>query len=236
MAHGRRLEVILHNFDGVVIPFDPAWRNIAVSLSGGCDSAMLTYQLCTILENTTIHIISHIRMWKTRPWQRYDSLKVFNYFVKKFPNIKFVRHEGFIPPDFEGLQLGPKTGNQITSRSYAEYICIKEGVSAYYSGDTLNPKDIIGGPIDRNIESSAMQHVREHMGGLACQPYSTVQKDYVLSQYKKFGLWDLYNITRSCEGEFADIDYTNYVPEQYVPTCGECFWCKERAWAFEQQY
>lgn len=233
MAHEWRLEMILHNFNGVDIPFDPSWKNIAVSLSGGADSALLTYQLCTLVKDTTIHIISNIRMWKTRPWQKYNSLDVFNYFVKKFPNIKFVRHENFIPPEFEGLQLGAKTGNQITTRSHAEYICIKEGVSAFYAGDTLNPADVTGGPVDRNIGSSTMQHIRDHLGGFACQPYSTVHKDYVVSQYETHNIWDLFDITRSCEGEFEGIDYKTYKPGQVVPICGKCFWCKERQWGID---
>jgi hypothetical protein len=45
---------------------------------------------------------------------------------------------------------------------------------------------------------------------------------------------DLLEITRSCEGEFTGIDYKTYVRGQFVPVCGECFWCKEREWAIEQ--
>jgi hypothetical protein len=233
MAYERRLELILHNFDGVAIPFDPAWKNIAISLSGGCDSALLTHQLCTLVEDTTIHIISHVRMWRTRPWQKYNSLDVFNYFVNKFPDIKFVRHENFIPPELEGKLIGDKTGNQIITRSYAEYVCIKESISAYYAGDTLNPADVTGGPVDRSIEGTTMQPIREHLGGFACQPYSVVHKDYVVSQYKKLDLWDLFNITRSCEGEFEELNQNNYVPGQPVPTCGVCFWCRERQWGID---
>jgi hypothetical protein len=45
---------------------------------------------------------------------------------------------------------------------------------------------------------------------------------------------DLLNITRSCEGEFEGIDYKTYIKGQLIPTCGKCFWCKEREWAIEQ--
>ena len=56
-------------------------------------------------------------------------------------------------------------------------------------------------------------------------------KDWVVQQYVKFGIMDLFNITRSCEGEFSTINYLTYAPNDPVPTCGECFWCKEREWA-----
>lgn len=231
---------MIHKFDEVDILFDPSWDNIAVSLSGGCDSALLTYQLCTLIKNTNVHIISHIRMWETRPWQSYYSKRVFDYFVNKFPDIKFIRHENFIPPELEGLTVRTdeygveKTGNQVTSRSYAEYICLTNNISAYYSGDTMNPIDVKGGPVDRNINGSALNTVTELLGGYACKPYSNVCKDYIISQYKKLNIWDLFELTRSCEGEFTDIDYKNYTPGQYVPVCNECFWCREREWGIEQ--
>ena len=48
---------------------------------------------------------------------------------------------------------------------------------------------------------------------------------------------DLFDLTRSCEGDadiypevFGDLDYKTYVPGSPVPTCGKCFWCKEREW------
>lgn len=231
---------MIHKFDEVEILFDPSWTNIAISLSGGCDSALLTYQLCTLIKNTNVHIISHVRMYKTRPWQKYYSKQVFDYFVNKFPNINFIRHENFIPPELEGLTVRTdeygvsKTGNQVVSRSYGEYVCLNNNVNAYYSGDTANPIDVEGGPVDRNLNGPALMPVRELLGGYACQPYSNVHKDYIISQYKKLNIWDLFTLTRSCEGEFEDIDYKNYTPGQFVPICNTCFWCRERAWGIEQ--
>ena len=55
----------LHNVDGVDIPFEKHWENIAISVSGGADSALLAYLICSLISNdTTVHIISHTRMWK----------------------------------------------------------------------------------------------------------------------------------------------------------------------------
>jgi len=59
-------------------------------------------------------------------------------------------------------------------------------------------------------------------------------KDWIIKKYDEENILDLLNITRSCEGEFEDLDYTTYTPGQTVPICGECFWCKEREWAIEQ--
>jgi len=74
----------------------------------------------------------------------------------------------------------------------------------------------------------------KHMGVDVCHPFVYTAKDWIVKQYYKENIVDLFNITRSCEGEFEGLDYTTYTPGQTVPTCGDCFWCKEREWGIEQ--
>ena len=236
-----------YNIDGVDITFDDSWNSIAISVSGGADSALLAYLLCGMITNHTVHIISHKRMWKTRPWQSYDSLRVYHWLVEKFPNITFERHQGFIAPDIEYGNMGPiikdeygkmVSGDNAQQRAYAEYICYSNNIDAYYNAVTHNPNGLdFGGmkerDIDRNNDNAHLE-ILHHMGRWAIHPFRFVDKSWVLKQYKDNDIMDLFNITRSCEGEFPDIDYTTYKQGQYVPTCGECFWCKERAWAIEQ--
>jgi 7-cyano-7-deazaguanine synthase in queuosine biosynthesis len=238
----------LHNIDDVNIPFEKHWGNIAISVSGGADSALLAYLICSLISNdTTVHIISHTRMWKTRPWQQQDSLHVYNWLTNKFPKIKFKRHTNFIAPDIEYGNIGPSivdeydknvSGDNIQQRSYAEYICYNEDCEAYYNAVTRNPRGIdLGGMTERNIElTEANQHLTLmiHMGRYAIHPFRFVEKDWIIKQYNRLKIEDLLNITRSCEGEFKTINYKTYVKGQVVPTCGECFWCKERKWAIDK--
>jgi hypothetical protein len=239
-----------HNIDGVKIPFDEQWNKIAISLSGGADSALLAYLLCTIIREINpklgIHIISHTRMWKTRPWQEYDSKNVYDWLTTKFDFFKWTRHTNFIAPDVEYGNTGPiikdeygkmVSGDNIQIRSYSEYICHHNNINAYYNAVTRNPKtNKIVGMTERDIDpTDDNQHLRlmTHMSGYAIHPFRFVEKTWVVRQYKRLGIMDLFNITRSCEGEFEGIDYTTYIPNQHVPICGECFWCKERNWAIE---
>jgi hypothetical protein len=237
----------LINIDQVNVPFDNSWNSIAVSLSGGADSALLAFLLCNIIENQTVHIISHTRMWKTRPWQRYDSLRVLNWLKNRFPNIKFERHTCFISPDIEYGNMGPiikdeygklVSGDNAQQRSFAEFICTLNNIPAYYNAVTHNPRGIdLGGMKERDLEPTKdNEHlvIMQHMGRWALHPLRFVDKSWVVKQYKDNDIMDLFQITRSCEGEFKELDYTNYVDGQNVPICGECFWCKERAWAIEQ--
>lgn len=241
---------IIQNRDGVYFPLDPTWHDIAVSLSGGADSALLAYMLCkTITENKMsmdVHIITNIRMWKTRPWQETISLEVFEYLVNKFPNLKFIRHVNFIAPQIEYGVIGPiikdeygrmKSGDQISTRSYSEYVCHYNNINAWFAGVTRNPRDetITQGMDDRNVDFNSVDdlHLTIMQVGskLSCHPFVFSTKQWIIKQYLDYGILDLLNITRSCEGEFEELDYTTYKPGMLVPECGTCFWCQERNWA-----
>jgi hypothetical protein len=241
---------MIHNIDGVEISIIDEWKNIAISLSGGADSAFLAYIICQLVKdnNKTIHIISHIRMWKSRPWQEYDSLGVYNYLVKKFPSISFKRYTNFIAPDLEWSSKGPSiideygktvSGDNIQIRAFSEYVCHYNKVDAYFNAVTRNPRDVdFEGLSTRSIELTENNaHLKKmmHMGVLACHPFRFIEKDWIIKQYKDHNLLDLLSITRSCEGDFKNLDYTSYIPNQSVPICNECFWCKERNWAINKR-
>ncbi len=239
----------MHNVDGVQIPFDKNWKNIAISVSGGVDSALLAFLLCEITQpyKTTVHIINHVRCWKSKPWQAHDADQIYNWLVKKFNNIVFVRHINFIAPELEYAVTGPSltdeygkdvSGDNIQQRAYAEYICFKHNIDAYYNAVTRNPKGVdLGGMKERDIDpTDDNQHlyIMKHMNKIACHPFRFVDKSWVYAQYKRLNLLDLFNITRSCEGMVDGINYLTYEYGQEVPVCRRCFWCKEREWAIEQ--
>jgi hypothetical protein len=228
------------------IPYNKEWKNVAISVSGGADSALLAYLVCSQITTQSVHIISHKRMWKTRPWQSHDSLNVYNWLFKKFPNIKFVRHTNFIAPDIEYGNTGPNltdeygktvSGDNIQQRSFAEYICFNEDIDAYYNAVTRNPiSKLFNGMRERDIEPTEdNKHLERmmHMGVEVLHPFRFIDKSNIVKKYKELDLMDLFNITRSCEGEFDGINYITYIPGQHVPVCGNCFWCKEREWAIE---
>jgi hypothetical protein len=238
-----------HNIDNCLVPVDHTWLNIAVSVSGGADSALLAYLICDLSKqyNITIHIINHVRCWKTKPWQQHDADRVYNWLFQRFYHTKFVRHTNFVAPELEYGNIGPvltdeygKTvsGDNIQQRAYAEFICHKHNIDAYYNAVTRNPTAVdLGGMQERDIDANDNnQHLKimKHMNRWAIHPFRFVDKSWVISQYKRLEILDLLELTRSCEGTFEEIDFTNYIKGQYVPICGECFWCKERRWAIEQ--
>lgn len=239
---------IFHDIDGVRIPFNKNWNSVAISVSGGADSALLAHLVCSLApDGFTVHIISHTRMWKTRPWQQHDSLNIFNWLLTNHPTLRLYRHTNFIAPDLEYGNIGPNlkdeygkqvSGDNIQQRAFAEYICHKENCDAYYNAVTHNPRQAsFSGMTERDIEPSEENKHLEymlHMDKVASHPFRFTDKSWVIKQYRRLGLDSLFEITRSCEGEFENINYQTYTPGQYVPVCGKCFWCKEREWAIEQ--
>ena len=121
---------ISHNVSEVYIPLDPSWKNIGVTLSGGADSAILTYMVCSLIQDlqmdVTIHVIYNIRMWKLRPWQAYVSNNVYEYFLKKFPNLKFRRHENFVPPSIEWGYIGPSITDRHKLENLVTLYCLSQ--------------------------------------------------------------------------------------------------------------
>lgn len=228
----------------LTVPFDNSWKRIAISVSGGADSALLAYLLCKQLTTQEVHFINHIRCWKTKPWQKWDARRIYGWFITQFPDIKFLRHENFIPPEMEWGSNGPTmvdeygkqvSGDNIEQRSYAEFICHENDIDVYFNAVTRNPKDVdFKGMPTRDIDPTDDNNhllIMEHMDRLAIHPFRFTEKSEIVKEYKEQGIWDLFELTRSCEGTFENIDYTTYKKGDSVPTCGECFWCKEREWA-----
>ncbi len=229
------------NIDGVEIPLNKDWQRIGISLSGGADSALLAY---FIMENTSadIYFTTQIRMWKTRPWQEYVARDVVHWFRRRYQNrIKHLTN--FVPPEMEEPnttyitdEYGKlKPGNRIILRAYNEYVVHKYKLNAWYAGVNLNPQEPLeGAPVDRN--TAIISPVLIHMGIPVHHPFVNVQKDWIVRRYIENNINDLFNITRSCEGEFKNLNYTNYTPYQTVPTCGTCFWCLEREWGIKHAF
>lgn len=235
---------IVREINGLLIPLDSSWKKIAISLSGGADSALLAALICDMCSDSEIHIISHIRCWKTKPWQQHDSLLIYEYLQERFPKLKFTRHVNFIPPALEWADKGAYindeynklvSGDIIEIQSYAEYVCFYNNIESYYNAVTRNPRNVdFVGMSKRDIDPDETNNhllIMSHRNVLVSHPFRFVDKSWIFDTYKKFNLMELLSLTRSCEGTFDNIDHTNYVKGQFVPLCGKCYWCKEREWA-----
>jgi hypothetical protein len=250
----------LFRVDGLDIPFNLSWKKIGINLSGGADSTCLLTLLCKIIKDNSIkcevHVISYIRCWYTRPWQGPIALDIYNKFVEDYPSISFFRHSTYIPPELEWGAIGPilkdengrdRSGDQIAVGSFNRYIMFKEKFDSIYNGTSANPsgQHWKGGMQDREKsadEGELKDLILIKKGHSLCHPFRFVDKSWIVRQYRNQNKLDLYNMTRSCEGDLTNSTIKNLVSnlESYdpaihtvdkLPKCGECWWCKEREWA-----
>ena len=221
------------------IEIDQTWKRIGISVSGGADSALLAYLICS-QTNANIYLTTQVRMWKTRPWQSYVAIEVVEWLRKRFPS-RITHIQGFIPPELEE-PVSPlildeygklKPGNRIILRAHNEFVVHQYKLDAWFNGVNKNPPIDIPGALAERKEGALPLHMK-HMGIDVCHPFTHTTKDAIIKQYYHNDIRDLLDLTRSCEGEFSGLDYTTYIPHQKVPTCKECFWCIEREWAIEQ--
>lgn len=246
------IPLIKTNVSFLDIPINPNWNNIGINLSGGADSALLTYLICSIIKenelSTKIHIITMIRCWDTRPWQEDISIKVFDALKNMFPDIIVDRHEGFIVPEFEGKGSGNifkgVGGDVITGNSYNNYFAFRKNLDAIYNAVSMNHDTNVKSRVARRDRSAEQGHISDLMSKnnkysfYIMTPFRFVKKDWIVAQYHIHNILDLYNITRSCEGDITSQNINqkyssihDYNPSDSIPTCGKCFWCNERNWA-----
>lgn len=234
--------------DGVNIPLNPEWKNVLVMLSGGADSACLTYNLCKIIQDnnleTKVNVVSGIRVWKSRPWAADISENVYNWLKTKFPNIISERYTHFVAPYFEHSNLGNafdgKPGEAILLAEFIDYLCRSKKYNAVYDATTMNPQHFDGERMEVRDEDKARTNVSPKDKYWKLGPLQTTRKDWIIKQYKNNNIFDLLKITRSCEGDaymatsVFGADWRWYEKYKDVPECGNCFWCKEKQWALKE--
>tara|TARA_B100000900_G_scaffold416281_1_gene451039 strand:+ start:9622 stop:12114 length:2493 start_codon:yes stop_codon:yes gene_type:complete len=255
------LKLAIHNagfkqftHDGLNIPFNPDWKRIAVNVSGGADSCLLTYLLCKhIHENNIdckIDVITHSRVWTIRPWAGPVSVNVYNALKEKWPNIIGERLVNYVPPELEHSTLGnivnDRSGDQIIVQSYNDFAAAQNNYSAIFNATTKNPSmDVPAEDRMLNRDHNAFgfdEFACIYNNYWQCMPFIATEKDWVVKQYKDLGILDLYTTTRSCEGDGRhggpllgkDYWWFKYNADEPVETCGKCFWCVERKWAEDQ--
>ena len=246
---------IVTRFSHLDILFNKNWKSVAVNLSGGADSCLLTYFICKIIQDNsldcTVDIITFTRCWDTRPWQGWWSIQVLNKLKEKYPNIIRKRHTTFIPPILEHGVTGPlvepeyggRSGDQIIVGEFNKYACYKNKFNALFNATSKNPDDSRqdrmknrdGNALDAEL-FEIMQY-RRRLGTWFLLPFKFVQKDWIVAQYHLYNIIDLYYTTRSCEGDYdiipgiMELESFKYIQGMTIPTCNTCWWCNERQWA-----
>lgn len=225
---------------------------IALSLSGGLDSASLLYLLCLYFPDVRVLPITGIDAHA-----QFDALcsyDIINFMHEYFPNNNMLQQEVYTfdhqdpkymdlalqmhadptqknNPDL-ALQPAGTSKNIQTTKGIQGIMHRYPEISWLLTATTANPPNRLmkeRGFFDKAEYKRNEPHNRNTIRGRLHVPYINVNKKFVAGIYKHYQLMnDLYPITNSCVGVPA---VTNYGTEE----CGNCFWCHEKKWGFEDE-
>ena len=222
------------------IHFDKSAKKILVTLSGGADSAILFYMLAKLIFDlkieTKLYAVTVSRFYKTKPWLEISANKVFEYVKNKFPTVVIEQYWGFMPPTLETVTLKEINVKHIKGdyadvlymTEYQDYLIKKHNFDYVYSGTTMNP-DIENGPTFRE-PSQIKENWFWVVAGKSINPFGMLKKNFTIAQYHNYNVLDLFELTRSCEGDIKTFGNVYKDNNKIPPVCGECFFCKERKW------
>ena len=237
-------------------------KNIVISISGGCDSAFLSWAVLSYLrknkrfDNNVIftHCIDLVRDPKS---YEYFADPIISLFEKEFSDINIERdvysftEQTWNPPKNDPvIEPNPRYGNRLT-KGGAQHIRLRQLLSknkldAYFLGRTANPpievqKELnmktggtIGGVPHREIENVKDEELFEvkNFNGhewIKIRPLIKINKSVIASFYDDISFLKekIFPLTHSCVGTAEKTDNS-------TKPCKNCWWCKEKYWAFGQ--
>lgn len=229
------MKIQLDGYPDFVLYVDKKYKKVGMKMSGGFDSSLVAYALCKYVVDTRpdIKIIPITTNQIGKPYQLQFAKSVVNFLKNEFGDI-FESHQTNTSPEFSTYG---STQKNLVDELY------KNGViQCHLNGITKNPPEKAVPNAPRKERSTnkmlpyehlydyknqthlwqSSQEIQENVfGGMSYQPLLNIDKKGVWQLYKYFGITEtLFPLTRTCEA----------VTEDFSKHCGECWWCKERAW------
>lgn len=214
------------------------YKKIAVNCSGGADSSILLYVLAKYIKDNSLDTKLSVLTCSTDVKDRWTGRKaelVTNYIIETIGS-------GIIDMHYIYFRERP----QIEDFHAIESALFADGrVDLIVSGITCNPPDgetvenINGEVVDLTVgamenrvgDQHTIWHISTEGKGDFWSPFANVDKRFVAKMYDEFNVRnELLPLTRSCEKK-TPLDQ-KFDPMFEETTCGNCWWCLERKWAF----
>jgi 7-cyano-7-deazaguanine synthase in queuosine biosynthesis len=203
--------------------------NIGLNLSGGADSSLLLYILLSNKnKNDKIEIFTLATALKGRVTAK-STANVIEKCIQLTGNDNINHHVSYIKEDHLG-----KSNRQLFEMPI-EFLANKK-INAMYAALTSNPPLEIAESFNSEFSENKHHIERDPLEDKPKEiinknltlylPFRNIDKKVIAEMYHRLGLIDsLFPLTRSCEIPNR-LDYVNH--------CGNCWWCKERIWAFNR--
>jgi len=192
-------------------------KSIGLSLSGGTDSALAFYWLLKVLsergQQTKVYAM-HGYDTNRKVARSYEVAdRVYDWIVSQF--------DLDVPPLFTfAYNKNKPVGKYEYHFPNALYLQRKYNIVDLILGDSLGMPDdsrpIFNDDPNDPSEQEVIEMAKTHPLRL---PFANVDKKFIAAQYKRFNLDHLSTLTVSCIGDDTK-------------PCKQCWWCRERKWAF----
>lgn len=183
---------------------------IGVSCSGGADSSILLYLL---MKNTNhkIYVFTTGNNQKNRKNVE-AACRVVEKCIQLTGNSNIEHHISYT-----------EVQSWETTFPKLEMYLLMGLINCVYTGITSNPpREELASNVEVNRSPDVEKRVW-YLGNHVCSPFYNIDKKQIRQLYIQAGILDdLFPLTRSCETT-EDIGLNH---------CGQCWWCKEREWAF----
>ena len=142
---------------------------------------------------------------------RFNVIAITNWLHARFPNRIEEHYIGYYKDRNEARNNRTKTRDRLIDKHKA---------SGILTGMTLNPSELLIEGRDESRDKKREIRVISSHGVYHYRPFINSTKQTVAELYNEHNLQDLANLTISCESE------------SLPRPCKECWWCKEKYWAF----
>ena len=186
----------------------PQHKRIGILFSGGADSTLMLYQLSKTHPDSEFYLYVGSRL-DDGQYHLDNCNNILNEL--KLNNIK-----AYAIYTFKDRAEG-KANRDKLRKQFFDY----HNLDCFINGFTRNPSECIGEGEDQSRNKQMEKVVTTPNGLTMYRPLADLDKKGVAKLYKEYDILDsLFPLTISCEAK------------QPPRPCKECWWCKERHWAF----
>ena len=219
-------------------------KNIGINVSGGADSALVTFLLCKLITdyNLDYKIIPMTGIELNRPFNADSAEEIINIIRARWSNVSFAEHNFFeyiVPSDVHGrirydLKAEAHRSNELKLFDNGTIDIILAGISQNPPWKDLPEDHPLRAKREKDREANN-GYLEKHLSGgrerdgiklLYHRPLYKSDKKRVAELYHKYNMMDdIFPLTASCIGQAKA---TNF----FTKPCKKCWWCHEKHWAF----
>ena len=220
ISNSEHQVIVKNSQQDIVINLHKYHRKIGIKISGGADSAILTYILSMYvkIEKPELQIVPITIVHPEKSYQYLFASKVIDFCKEKFGEL-FAEHQV--------LKSSNRFTHDTEQMNFVNDLYAKGVIDCHFFGVTKNPPSEVVEKMDVEGPSDKRDHEipLSTQEGTSFRPFVNIDKKGIAELYRELNVLDsLFPLTRSCEE----------LTQDFSKHCQWCWFCQERFWGFER--